>query len=368
MEQGYNLELNKYPIFDENYREVLNKKIVDEYYFREIGVETPARFKHHLNHTMDMIMPYYNQLYESELLEIDPLLSFRETEQLERKTDVDRSESAEGTNSYELDKTNKIIASSTTKQDKDGTFTSNGGETVLNTVDLTNTSNGTSSVTTIGTETNLNTVDLTNTSSGTSSVTTIGTETTDGDTTDTKTENKLSVTSDTPGGMLSIGDLKTHTWASSATMDEGETTNIGTNDKTVEKDETVTGTTGGTDKQTGTTNSELEIDNTVTGETSGTDKQTGTTDVEATRTDVTTQIENLTGSATDNRTDTGKDTLAGQKSDTKSGKINTVDEYIKTKFGVGGHQANLLKEYRSTFLNIDRMIVNELSALFMGVY
>ena len=242
MEQGYNLELNKYPIFDENYREVLNKKIIDEYYFREIGVETPARFKHHLNHTMDMIMPYYNQLYESELLEIDPLLSFRETEELERKTDVDRSESAEGTNSYELDKTNKIIASSTTKQDKDGTFTSNGGETVLNTVDLTNTSNGTSSVTTIGTET------------------------TDGDTTDTKTENKLSVTSDTPGGMLSIGDLKTHTWASSATMDEGETTNIGTNDKTVDKDET------------------------VTGETTGTDTQTGTTDVEATRNDTTTQI------------------------------------------------------------------------------
>ena len=320
MEQGYNLELNKYPIFDENYREVLNKKIIDEYYFREIGVETPARLKHHLNHTMDMIMPYYNQLYESELLEIDPLLSFRETEELERTTDVDRSESAEGTNSYELDKTNKIIASSTTKQDKDGTFTSNGGETVLNTVDLTNTSNGTSSVTTIGTET------------------------TDGDTTDTKTENKLSVTSDTPGGMLSIGDLKTHTWASSATMDEGETTNIGTNDKTVDKDET------------------------VTGETTGTDMQTGTTDVEATRNDTTTQIENLTGSATDNRTDTGKDTLAGQKTDTRTGKVNTIDEYIKTKFGVAGHQANLLKEYRSTFLNIDRMIVNELSALFMGVY
>ena len=320
IEQNYDFGLKDYPLFDENYREVLNKKIIDEYYFREIGVETPARFKHHLNHTMDMIMPYYNQLYESQLLEIDPLLSFRETEELERKTDVDRSESAEGTNSYELDKTNKIIASSTTKQDKDGTFTSNGGETVLNTVDLTNTSNGTSSVTTIGTET------------------------TDGDTTDTKTENKLSVTSDTPGGMLSIGDLKTHTWASSATMDEGETTNIGTNDKTVDKDET------------------------VTGETTGTDTQTGTTDVEATRNDTTTQIENLTGSATDNRTDTGKDTLAGQKTDTRTGKVNTIDEYIKTKFGVAGHQANLLKEYRSTFLNIDRMIVNELSALFMGVY
>lgn len=320
MEQGYNLELNKYPIFDEAYREVLNKKIVDEYYFREIGVETPARFKHHLNHTMDMIMPYYNQLYESELLEIDPLLSFRETEQLERTTDVDRSESAQGTNSYELDKTNKIVGTSTTKQDKDGTFTSIGGETVLNTVDLTNTSNGTSSVTTIGTET------------------------TDGDTTDTKTENKLSVTSDTPGGMLSIGNLKTHTWASSATMDEGETTNIGTNDKTV------------------------DIDETVTGETTGTDTQTGTTDVEATRNDTTTQIENLTGSATDNRTDTGKDTLAGQKTDTRSGKVNTIDEYIKTKFGVAGHQANLLKEYRTTFLNIDKMIVSELSVLFMGVY
>lgn len=288
MEQGYNLELNKYPIFDESYREVLNKKIVDEYYFREIGVETPERFKHHLNHTMDMIMPYYNQLYESELLKIDPLLSFRETEQLERTTDVDRTETGKGS----------------VTQDKTDNFNSTGGDT--SSTNMTGTS----------------VID------GSASATTIGTETTDEDTTNTKTENKLSVTSDTPGGMLSVGNLKTHTWASGATMDEGSTSDIGTNDKVIDKDETVTTKTDQSDTQSGTSNT------------------------------------------INSREDQGSQTskLTGSSNDTKSGTINTIDEYIKTKFGVAGHQSNLLKEYRATFLNIDKMIVSELSALFMGVY
>ena len=179
---------------------------------------------------------------------------------------------------------------------------------------------------------------------GGTSTTTIGTETTDGETTDTKTENKLSVTSDTPGGMLSVGDLKTHTWASSATMDEGETTNIGTNDKTVDKDETVTGTVNQTDTQDGSSKSTASSTN---------DEN---------------EYLNMGGLITDTRKTNEETDRLGFSLGSAKGTINTVDEYIKTKFGVGGHQANLLKEYRATFLNIDRMIVSELSALFMGVY
>ena len=39
IENGYDLQLNEYPIFDENYREELNQKIINHYYFREIGLD-----------------------------------------------------------------------------------------------------------------------------------------------------------------------------------------------------------------------------------------------------------------------------------------------------------------------------------------
>lgn len=62
-----------YPIFDENYREVLETKIIKHFYLREIGTETVGVFKFLLNRKMNEIMPLYNQYYESALLEFNPL-------------------------------------------------------------------------------------------------------------------------------------------------------------------------------------------------------------------------------------------------------------------------------------------------------
>ena len=62
-----------FPIFDENYRSVLCKKIIKHYYTREIGFETIGLWKLKLNMTMNEIMPYYNKLYETELLKFNPL-------------------------------------------------------------------------------------------------------------------------------------------------------------------------------------------------------------------------------------------------------------------------------------------------------
>ena len=72
--------LADYPIFNENYREELNNKIIRRYYFREIGLETAALFRWYMRREMFEIMPYYNQLYESEILakQMEPLLSFHE--------------------------------------------------------------------------------------------------------------------------------------------------------------------------------------------------------------------------------------------------------------------------------------------------
>lgn len=62
-----------FPIFDEKYRNVLETKILRHYYTREIGLETVGLWKLKLNTKLNEIMPYYNQLYKSELIEFNPL-------------------------------------------------------------------------------------------------------------------------------------------------------------------------------------------------------------------------------------------------------------------------------------------------------
>lgn len=62
-----------FPIFDEEYRNVLCTKILRHYYTREIGLETYGLWKLKLQTKLNEIMPYYNKLYESELYKYNPL-------------------------------------------------------------------------------------------------------------------------------------------------------------------------------------------------------------------------------------------------------------------------------------------------------
>lgn len=62
-----------YPIFDEAYREVLETKILKHYYTREISEEVVPLWLLRVNTKMNEIMPFYNQLYRSELLQFNPL-------------------------------------------------------------------------------------------------------------------------------------------------------------------------------------------------------------------------------------------------------------------------------------------------------
>lgn len=61
------------PFFDNDYRFPLEQKILKHYYTREIGYETFGLWKFHLNNRLREIMPYYNQLYKSELIEFEPM-------------------------------------------------------------------------------------------------------------------------------------------------------------------------------------------------------------------------------------------------------------------------------------------------------
>ena len=62
------------------------EKFIDEYYFNEIGFETVARFQHRLKTKLNKIMPYYKQLYETEIRskDIDFMLNKDLVEEYER--------------------------------------------------------------------------------------------------------------------------------------------------------------------------------------------------------------------------------------------------------------------------------------------
>ena len=44
IQNGYDIGLKDYPIFDESYRETLNNKIIMHYWMRERGAETAGLF------------------------------------------------------------------------------------------------------------------------------------------------------------------------------------------------------------------------------------------------------------------------------------------------------------------------------------
>lgn len=86
-----------YPIFDESYRAVLEKKILKHYYTREIGAETVGLWKLWLNNKMNEIMPYYNQLYRSQLIEFNPLYDIDYTRDYHRSNDEHGNGNSAGT-------------------------------------------------------------------------------------------------------------------------------------------------------------------------------------------------------------------------------------------------------------------------------
>jgi hypothetical protein len=75
------LGLADYPIFDEAYRQTLNDKIIRHYFMYEIGAETAGLFRMFVRDAMFLIMPYYNQMYLSEITakNIQPLIDHTRT-------------------------------------------------------------------------------------------------------------------------------------------------------------------------------------------------------------------------------------------------------------------------------------------------
>lgn len=270
-----------YPIFDEDYRAPLEKKILKHFYTREICEETYGLWKLRLDDRMNMLMPYVNKLYESALLEFNP---FHDVD-LTRKLDIENN----GDNTYNSQSEGE--RNETGQHANTGTLASETGETTSAT---TNSSTDTDSSTT--TNANGNTWDL---------------------------------YSDTPqGGIRGIQGAE--------------------NDPALGTDAYLTNARHIIDGSTPTT--------TTDSDTTGTSTTNGT--ASGTRDDTSTDNGTYSNDVTDSRTGTKHDLL------------NSVEDYLERVTGktAGVSYSRLLNEYRETFLNIDKILIDSLEDLFFGLW
>ena len=265
-----------YPIFDENYRSVLETKIIKHYYTREIAAETVGLWKFWLNERMNRIMPYYNQLYKSELLDFNPLY------------DTDITTDSNRNIKHEENTTDSNVRTDNTSRDENGseTRTDNLASSNTRTDDLKTSNNH------------------------------------EDHDTDSGTNDSLQAYSDTPqNGLTGVNDLN---YLTNATKVNGSDSKTHNNDGSYET------------KNTGT-----QVNDAT---------QTGTV-----KNDITNTVKN-TGTVSDNGTGTKN-----------YDNVNDYLEHVKGKRGTDSY-AKMLQEYRKTFLNIDQMVINSLSDLFMGVW
>lgn len=304
--------IGNYPIFDEAYREVLDTKILKHFYTREICEETVGLWKLRLNTRMNEIMPFYNKLYSSELLSFNPFYDVDLNNEHMRTEDIDNTES--GTYSENRDDVENKVRSGEVSED--GKETDNGS--------LYRTTNEESSVSSENETVDQQTANSASNASATSK----------------DTKNSKDRYSDTPQG--GITGLENNTYLTNARIVDGT-------------DESVTDTETGTSeirdgRSNGSENKSGQVDGAVNEVVANEKKNEGSTKEDVTESNI------KNGNMYGNR-----------KND---GNVNTTESYLERVHGKRGgiSYSRMLMEYRETFLNIDRMVINELNDLFFGLW
>ena len=322
-----------YPIFDTEYKPVLETKILKHYYGREIGAETVGRWQLWLDTRMNEIMPYYNKLYESELLEFNPL------------NDVNITKDHSG----EKEQTDELHKNSTLEDDLLTTSTDSGTDVVE-----TNSEEGGNEIKNINIEEGgTEGVDTVSTNSGSdvrlNTKQDSGTESDSGS--DVKKNTRWDIYSDTPQGALTNVDNETYLTNARKIIDDG-TGSTFSDTKTFGK--LVTENDRLTHGLSNTTNVDTDFGKTIDNDETTTFGKTVGID------------ETTTYGKINNTAHTGTRT----NEETSNNEMNSTDQYIEHIFGKspGKSYSSLLEEYRKTLLNIDLMIISELSDLFMGLW
>lgn len=297
-----------FDIYDEAHRADLCKKILRHYYMDEIAFETYGLWQLAINTKLTEIMPQYNSLYKASAEIINPLYN----KNLMRQYDG----TSKGTN-------------------KD-TRTDN----LTDTASATTTATGTDTRTDNLTDTNGGSVVTKSDSKRTDALKAVTDNTSTSTTTSSASNNSSndSFTSDTPQGSLT--DVKAGKYMTNAS--------IGTS----------TGSTSGSDKNDTTSNN--TVSNTGTVSNAGTDTVTDTRTLTKTGTVKNTSTDNTMSDSTVTKTGT----VVNDGSDSRT------DAHTETVTGYEGTAtyAELLKKYSDAIINIDMMIINDLSTMFMQIW
>lgn len=342
-----------YPIFSESYRPVLETKILKHFYFREIAFETFGQFKLYLDDKLNIIMPYYNKLYESEQFDFDPFL---DTDyEITHDEDTTRVGNFNGTDNITHD------GSTSSVKDTDNTDTLVYNDSVINTHndDVDKYHHGTlekgTNKTTTNTGNQMNNVNLKN-------------KVSDKDVEELSHGHKVNndmtywkLHSDTPQGQIdNIERTGYYT-------DIEKNTEKGTVQENTGKD--ITTTTYG--KQTDDTGYTNRVDNLKeleknTGKDTDEFYETGGTVGGYTNTGSKNSTDTLKGKITD----TGTNDFTEDRVHKSDDDIKTTDDYIRKIKGKVGTKSysEMLEEYRRTLLNIDEMILDELEELFFQLW
>lgn len=372
-----------FPIFDETYRLPLEIKILRHYYTKEICEETVGLWKLRLEDRMNMIMPYYNQLYQSALLEFNPLYD----------VDITRDHTTDFTGAED---TSDVASDTTTIADTAETYnteTATIGTSETNTAetDITGSSNLSITETTnesVVREKDIAETDTDNSTKTTDSDTTNSSTKTTSDDTDTTTTETGSNTenstqwdlySDTPqGGVVGIAN------ASDDVANNAYLTNARkiTNNKSAQSSLTATGTAerdisetiagseslDQTDTFAGTKGIDIDENENTTTTGRNTRLETGSKTESTDTTENKTIDTNTSNTSTTTQTNTGEHTTEQTRTGNKN--VANLEEYVEhVKGKQGGNSFSaMLKEFRETFLNIDKLLIDELSDLFFGLW
>ena len=155
---------------DEQVRKAFEEKFINHYYYREIGFESPFMFIHKLESHLKLNMPYWKQLYQTELESrgINFLLNKDLKETFIREIDTENQTS--GTNTTQQNSTSSSSASQTgtsSNTHKESSINDGVAPVSLNDGYLTGTSSDTGDTTNTGTASSSDDIETTGTSSQT---------------------------------------------------------------------------------------------------------------------------------------------------------------------------------------------------------
>lgn len=356
-----------YEFFNDMYRKDFEMKFIRHFYNKEIGFETEGQFKFQLETWLQIHMPYFNELFETQLIKYDPLTNI----DMRNAQDI----TGEHTEDRKQDTTEGRTGTDTTQSSFEHDTTGETDTTTSDTTDQTTESAGTSKSDTATTDTTDSTTDTTGhsdsttTSENDTTATTDSTGSTDTTSNTTTDEDGRNIQSDTPDKRLQIvDDNGVIQYASEITETSNDATANTTSGTTTE--DTSTTTTNATGTDTSETDS---TENTIGhSESAGTSETTGST------TDNTHSHSESDGNSHtaeeskrqgwDNAERLTKDDLIGSLTgDVKGTRLEKLQANRYGKDGTVTYQ-QMIQELRGTFLRIERDIFKEMSELFMLLY